>query len=214
MGKYRYRIKFQKTEQMRYTGNLDLLLALERSFRRAQLPLLYSQGYNPRPRINLASALPLGAISQGEIADIWFEDQIDEQIIKKALEKALPPGLRILMVESVDLRAATLQMTLLSAEYLITFLENFPALADALEKLGAQEEIMRVRRGKSYNLRPLIEDLVLLPLDENGLQKISVRLSSQQGATGRPDEVIEALGYAFQLTRIQRERLIFIDEEK
>ncbi len=214
MEKWRYRIRFQKTERMRYTGNLDLHLALERSFRRAKLPLLYSQGYNPRPRINLASALPLGITSQEEIADIWLEEQIDEGKIKKALGEAFPPGLQILKVAMVDLQATTLQTRLLSAEYLITFLEKFPELADALEKLGAQKEIVRERRGKSYDLRPLMEDWVLLPVDENGFQKIRVQLSTRQGATGRPEEIVEALGYAHQLTRIQRERLIFQEEEK
>ncbi len=69
----RVRILFAKTDAMRFIGNLDLHKAWERSCRRAGLPLAYSQGYNPQPKLNLASALPLGFTSQAELIDIWLE---------------------------------------------------------------------------------------------------------------------------------------------
>ena len=59
----RIRVTFAKTEPMRFTSHLDLFRAWERTFRRAGLPILFSQGYNPRPRMQLAAALPLGFTS-------------------------------------------------------------------------------------------------------------------------------------------------------
>ena len=61
---------------MRFTGHLDLHRAWERTFRRAGLPLAYSQGFNPHPRLNLASALPLGFTSEGEVIDVWLEQDL------------------------------------------------------------------------------------------------------------------------------------------
>jgi len=209
MEKWRYRIKFAKTEPMRYTGNLDVQRALERTFRRARLPLLYSRGFNPRPRINLASALPLGITSQEEIADVLFDEKIDEIEVEEELNEACPPGLKILKVEIIDLQAETLQTQLLYAEYSITFLEEFSRLTEALKNLFAQQEIIRVRRGKKFDLRPLMIEWEELPADQSNHQRILVRLSASQDATGRPEEVVDALGYPFQNTRIHRERLFF-----
>jgi radical SAM-linked protein len=69
----RIQITFSKTGAMRFTGHLDLHRAWERTFRRAALPLAYSQGYNPRPKMNLASALPLGFTSECEVIDVRLE---------------------------------------------------------------------------------------------------------------------------------------------
>jgi radical SAM-linked protein len=209
MEKWRYRIKFAKTEPMRYTGNLDVQSALERTIRRAHLPLLYSQGFNPRPRINLASALPLGVTSQEEIADIWFEKKITAVNVKEKLIEASPPGLTFLNVEIIDLQAPTLQTQLQYAEYSITFLEPFNRLPDSIENLFAQEEIIRVRRGTQYDLRPLLVEWKELPVDQSNHQRILVRLSASQDSIGRPDEVVDALGYPHEATRIHRVRLFF-----
>jgi radical SAM-linked protein len=69
----RLRITFAKTEAMRFTSHLDLHKTWERTFRRARLPLAYSQGFNPHPHINLASALPLGFTGDQEVIDVWLE---------------------------------------------------------------------------------------------------------------------------------------------
>src|SRR5512146_1378298 len=105
----RLRITFAKTEAMRYTGHLDLHRTWERTFRRAQLPLAYSQGFHPQPRINLASALPLGFTSDSEVADIWLEKDMPLDQIRELLQAALPPGISILQIEEVDSQAPALQ---------------------------------------------------------------------------------------------------------
>jgi hypothetical protein len=69
----RYRITFSKTEAMRFTGHLDLHRTWERTFRRAGLPLAYSEGFNPHPKINIGAALPLGCLSRGDLIDAWLE---------------------------------------------------------------------------------------------------------------------------------------------
>src|SRR5512136_2023173 len=70
----RLRIVFSKTGSLRYTGHLDLQTVWERTVRRAGLPLAYTHGFHPGPKIQIASALPLGFIGRCEIVDIWLQE--------------------------------------------------------------------------------------------------------------------------------------------
>ena len=72
------------------------------------------------------------------------------------------------------------------------------------------ESIIRTRRGKEYDLRPLIEDLSLIPEGEGQEARVFMKLSAREGATGRPEEVLDVLGIAFEETRIERTRLTFL----
>ena len=205
----RIRIVFEKKQEMRYTGHLDLQSAWERTLRRAQLPLAYSKGFNPRPRINLASPLPLGCTGEREILDIWLEDQLTISEIEARISSSLPPGLAIKQVCEVDLREPALQTQLEASEYVITFLEPVDDLESQINRLLNSSSIQRVRRGKAYDLRPLILTLELIAIDESDRQQVFTRLSAKEGATGRPEEVAFALDVPRQNIRVQRVSLIF-----
>ena len=84
----RLRIKFSKVGALRYIGHLDLHHIWQRSIRRAGLPLVYSQGFHPQPKIQLASALALGFSSQAEVLDIWIDE--DATWVQDALQAAAP----------------------------------------------------------------------------------------------------------------------------
>jgi len=216
---FRLRITFAKTDAMRFTGHLDLHRTWERSFRRAELPLAYSQGYNPRPRLNLASALPLGCTSSAEIIDAWLEKDMDPGIIWQSLEKAVPPGIELLRIEKVDLSQPALQRMLEASDYIIRFLEPVQNLDVKISRLLSETELIRRRRNKDYNLRPLIHSIKILSDEisleiKQGYQQILVRLSAMESATGRPDEVVEALGVAPQDVRIQRIHLVFHGDQQ
>ena len=205
----RTRITFAKTPAMRFTGHLDLHRAWERTFRRAGLPLAYSEGFNPHPRLNLASALPLGFTGAGEVIDAWLEQDLPLPDIQAALQCALPPGLQVTQIETVDLRLPALQTELEASEYNLTFLEPFPELADRVQALLSALNLPRQRRERNYDLRPLILDIQILPPDGSDRPQLNVRLVAREGATGRPEEVIAALGYDPQLVRVHRNRLLF-----
>jgi radical SAM-linked protein len=208
----RIQITFRKTNAMRFTGHLDLLRAWERTFRRSGLPLAYSQGFNPRPKMSLSSALPLGFISDFELLDAHMESEIPLEEIMVDLERSLPPGIEIRQIIEVDRHAPPLQKLLIAAEYQVTFLDPFPQIVARIEKIIEAEELPRIRRNKPYNLRPLIEELQLIPNDEDGRQRLKMRLTAREGATGRPDEVVDQMGYDPQATLIIRTRLIFIEQ--
>lgn len=205
----RYRINFAKTAAMRFTSHLDLHRTWERTLRRAGLPLAYSHGFNPHPKINLASALPLGFTSEGEVVDVWLENEIPLQQVTHAMIVAAPPGLKINQVQQVEEHAPTLQKVLEASEYVITFLEPFPLLNERLEEILSAGSLPRERRGKAYDLRPLILEARRLADDEQGHARLFVRMIAQEGATGRPEEVVDALGAVPGETLVHRKGLVF-----
>lgn len=208
----RLRLTFAKTAAMRYTGHLDLHTTWERTLRRARLPLVYSQGFHPQPKIQLASALPLGFTSECEVADVWLETAHDLTEARAQLERAAPPGLVITNVSDVPETAPKLQVALRTAEYLAIMASSLaPATLDEhITTLLAQPVILRVRREKNYDLRPLIESLARTASDELG-HTLIMQLAAREGATGRPEEVVEALGHSAMEARFHRQRLFFFN---
>ena len=201
----RIRITFQKLGALRYTGHLDLHKLWERAARRAELPLAYSQGFHPQPKMNIAAALPLGFSSRCEVLDMRLEHDIQLDGLVEELQGTLPTGIQVTSVESVDERAPTLQTQVVSAEYEVSLAEaGFGSeVKRKIESVLESESIVRTRREKEYDLRPLIEALDLMD------GKILMKLAAREGATGRPEEVLDMLGIAFEDTRIERTRLIF-----
>jgi radical SAM-linked protein len=209
----RIRLTFAKTDAMRFTSHLDVHRTLERTMRRANLPLTYSQGFNPRPKINLTSALPLGFTSECEVADIRLEETMSLGSIVNAFRETSPRGIELIELEEMDQRDPTLQTLLCSAEYTVTL--NSPAtdLDDRIQRLLDAKDIYLERRRKKklvkYDLRPLIEELYCLPDDEDGRQRLHMRLSSRAGATGRADEVLKAMEFNPHEAHVHRIKLIF-----
>ena len=119
----RVRITFSKTGALRYIGHLDLNTIWERATRRAGLPLAYTQGFHPQPKMNFASALPLGFSSRCEMMDMWFNQEMDLTSLSQQLQNAMPAGIGILKVESVDEHEPPLQTQIVSAEYEVTLTE-------------------------------------------------------------------------------------------
>jgi len=194
---------------MRFTGHLDLHKTWERIFRRAGLPLAYSQGFHPQPRLNLACALPLGFTSQAEILDAWLEHPMPLQDVQTELDRAAPPGISIAHIEVVDQKEPALQAQVSSSEYIINFLTPASELDQKLSEIISTESIPRLWRERTYDLRPLIEELRRLPDTQAGNPSILARLAAREGATGRPEELVRALGFDPNLTRVHRSSLLF-----
>ena len=202
----RIRITFIKQGALRYTGHLDLHKLWERAARRAELPLAYSQGFHPQPKMNMAAALPLGFSSRCEVMDMRLERDIPLGDLPTRLNVTLPSGLQVIGVEQVDEREPALQTQVASAEYEVTLTEEIDRseLERKINSVMELKTIPRERRGKMYDLRPLIEELKLLSDD-----KIFMQLAAREGATGRPEEVLDALGIVFETTHVERTRLFF-----
>ncbi|MFM8876042.1 MAG: TIGR03936 family radical SAM-associated protein [Anaerolineae bacterium] len=206
----RVRITFSKQGALRYIGHLDLHRVWERAMRRASLPISYSQGFHPQPKISLAAALPLGFSSRAEVLDVRLNEEIPTEEIFLRLKDNLPPDIKVTDVISVDERLPALQTTVLSAAYDVHLTEPVDGseLTRKVESLMKPESLIRERRGKTYDLRPLIELLSVIK-QPDGKVWIKMTLAAREGATGRPEEVLTALEIEPETARVERTRLIF-----
>ncbi len=211
----RIRIFYAKTQPLRYTGNLDVHKIWERALRRARLPLAYSQGFHPQPKINQACPLPLGMLSQAEIVDIWLDPDQPIEHIESQLATSIPPGIELDHLEMVELSEPALQTRVSASCYQVTFLRlageepvELGELSSQVAALLGSDSLPRTRRDKPYDLRPLIEELQINGTNEKGEPILLMQLSARDGATGRPEEVLDAMGYDPTSSRIERTRLL------
>jgi radical SAM-linked protein len=207
----RLRITFSKGENLRYISHLDLARTWERSLRRAGVPLLYSQGFNPRPKMVFASALSVGCTGGQEVMDILLNDPVPPKRLFHGLIPRLPPGLGVIDITPVHLQAPALPTQLRGAEYegLVTVDESLKAARARCQALLDRSAILRERRGKAYDLRPLIKQLAVVGAG-NGHILLWMHLSAGEAGTGRPDEVLAALGWEHAPHRCHRRQLHFV----
>src|SRR5262245_57740470 len=116
----RLRITFTKTGPAKYSGHIDLHKSWERTLRRAGLPLAYSQGFHPQPKIQLAVALPLGFTSECELVDVWFTEPVEAGAVSEALRRASPPGIEIKAVGEVADSLPAMQTQVRAVDYVAT----------------------------------------------------------------------------------------------
>jgi len=223
MNRYKYRILFSKTEAMRFTGHLDLFRAWERLLRRAQVPLAYSTGFHPHPKIQIGAALPLGVTGDNEIVDIETAEECDDSVLTRQIAEAAPLGVSDIRVTALPADSPGLEKLVIAGEYFVEPLDGaWPDdLPQKIELLLASTNLPRERRGKAYDLRPRILSLALEgnapalspELAKRGKRRLRMRLRLEPDATGRPDEVLAAFGMESLPVLVRRERLVLRESE-
>ncbi|MCK6626600.1 MAG: TIGR03936 family radical SAM-associated protein [Anaerolineae bacterium] len=211
---HRLRLVFAKKKQIKYIGHLDLVLAWERALRRAQIPLAYSKGFNPRPKIQVASSLPVGTTGSAEIMDIITTQWVDPAEALARIRLALPMGIELHSVEAIPLKAPTLQHLLRQADYRVMIETGLPLeeLTHRIKALMAAEKVIQNRERKKQleeiDLRPWLHELAVESVGP-GEVYLRLRLSAGQFGNLRPEEVLKALGLADNWAEVDRTRLIF-----
>ena len=222
----RLRLWFGKQGNMALMSHLDLIRLFDRVVRRAGLPIAFTGGFHPMPRISLATALALGATSSGEIADFELTLPVEVDTFREKLAREMPTDIPIYNVEQIDLKSSAATQLLETAEYLITV----AALAETtpiqwqnwIDTIKAKEELWYeqiTKSGKSQliNLRDRLFELELV---ENyncvteSMSSVIRYLGSyrQDGLLLRPEQILFMLeavaSVEFQLLHIHRNRLI------
>jgi radical SAM-linked protein len=210
----RLRVVFRIGNSVKYISHLDLMRAWERALRRAKVGLAYSEGFNPRPKLVFAAALPVGFTASAEAVDILLERPMDLVRFAAAVKAQLPDGLELVSVTEVSTALPSLPNRLIAAEYrVVVKADESPARVQALlDQLLASDTLPRVRHrpegAKKYDLRPLVHRLWLIGLQEEGMA-IGMVLQADAQGTGRPDEVMAALDMAEKVRAIERVGLLF-----
>ncbi|WP_406046836.1 TIGR03936 family radical SAM-associated protein [Kribbella sp. NBC_00889] len=142
------RVRFAKRGRLRFTSHRDFQRAFERAVRRAELPVAFSHGFSPHPKISYAGAAPTGAASEAEYLEISLTHERDAEQVRAALDEALPPGLDVL--EVVVAGPGALAERLEASEWRIALPGVDPevAAAAAVEAFLAREEILVERMTK------------------------------------------------------------------
>lgn len=189
------RIRLSKTGMARFFSHLDLQRTLERVLRRASLPIAYTQGFSPHPRISFASALATGTSSEGEFIDVELSQPMAPNEFLAQANAQCPPGLRLLEARPTELKGDSLMSLLDAAEYLLTLtLEGGASdrLADAVAAFLAAELVEVTKEGRTgprlVNIRPQV--FALAALGPNQLRALL-----QTGSQGnlKPDDLVAGL---------------------
>ena len=217
----RIRVQFSKEGEMRLVSHLDLVRLFDRAIRRAKLPISFTGGYHPGPRISIANALSLGMSSSGEIVDFDLTETLDLEEFRDRLSEQLPEGITINSVETVSLKNSATSL-LEKAEYFVT-VEAQTAVSEtqwkeALQTILDREEILwekttKSGKKKTLNLRDRLFELSLVEqLDEHTAKLRYLGSCRNDGTLLNPEHFVYMLeqvtGLDLQLSHAHRQQLI------
>jgi radical SAM-linked protein len=218
---HRLRIRFNRGKEVKFISHLDIMRFWERALRRARIPLAYSEGFTPHPRISLAAPLALGVTSETEFMDIVLQRWVSPHWFTEGITQQLPAGFGIMAVFPVPITLPSLQSAVRFAEYRIEVEASCgrEEIEAAIEQLLAREELpwhhQRDTGEHNYDLRALIEDIWVedWPLDPGKSRLgpagvISMKLRCDSGGSGRPEQVVLALGIKEYPESIHRTKLV------
>ncbi len=214
MAVQRYRVWFAKGDRVRYISHLDVLRYWERAIRRANLPLAYSQGFTPHPKLAFAGPLPLGFISEAEVMDVTLNEIIPIDEFRVRISGEATEDFTVSHVEEVAMTTPSPQALVLWADYRV----DLPGIASdhAISKVAAfmalpeftwTEE--RRERERTYDLRGAIATLAATGID--GGSRVSMRVRTDADLTVRPEHVVEAIFPGAELGTIARTAIV-LDE--
>ena len=199
------RVRYAKRGRLRFTSHRDIQRALERALRRSHVPMAYSAGFTPHPKISYAGAAAMGAASEAEYLEISVTERLDPAKVCAALDAALPPGLDVL--EVVEAGAGALADRLQASEWQIELPEVPPERASAavtafLARDGVEVERMMKAGPRRFDARGPVLRLAAEPgRTASGAPCAILRLVVRHATPAvRPDDVLTALREVAGLT--------------
>ena len=187
----RLRIQFAKTGSMAFLSHLDLMRLLERALRRSGLPISFTGGFHPLPRVQIALALPLGAEADGEWMDMEFTEALDPLQLQQGLQPLLPPGITLLTVAEVPVSSPSLSQEIRAAVWSFDVeLESGMTFdwSPAIAALLAADQLMwhdtdKKGRPRSRDCRSVLRRLDVLSDPEGS--RLRLRLEADVDSMGR-----------------------------
>jgi len=219
----RFRVWFGKLNEMALVSHLDLVRLFDRAIRRASIPIAFTGGFHPGPRISIATALSLGSTSTGEIADFELTDLMDKEEFKTKLAAQLPANIPIYKIEDVDVKSPSATRLLSKAEYLITVtanestsLDRWQIWIDAVKNSTeiSWEKTTKSGKKQTVNLRDRLYDLTIEQKNDSEDSVILRYVGScrNDGTLLNADNVIYMLeqvsGVELELLKIHRQQMI------
>jgi uncharacterized protein (DUF2344 family) len=157
----------------------------------------------------------LGRQGEQELFEVWLSESREPNALHQDLSHNAPSGIEIMCVQEIDLNSPAIQSLVLSLDYAVTVPGEFDAVGvqAKIDQILASPSLPRTRRGKRYDLRPLIINIDQQIAQAAGVPVIHMLLGANQDATGRPDEVLDEMGFDPFLARISRTRINLKQDE-
>lgn len=189
-------VKYAKQDRVKYISHLDLMRTLHRALRRAEIPVAFSQGYNPQPRVAFAPPLPVGMTSQGEYMDVMLASDMGPEDFCLRMNSVLPQGIAMLKAVVIDESLPSLMSMVERALYSISLKDPGQGFEDALKDFLAQTDITIIKSGKRgerfVNIRPMIYHLEIVGREE-GRVIMEAMLSAGSKESLNPEQMIRSL---------------------
>lgn len=215
---HRYRICYSKRGPARYISHLDLVRTFERAMRRANLPMAFSEGFNPHPRFSFAAPLPVGTEGLAEVVEVEMTEPLAPHDLAERLNSSLPPGLVVKEVTDV-LDHAPAPMAVLEKAGYVVHLDSYelpaPLPEGAVQDFMVLEKVEVVRKGKNglekiFDIQPGILAMDVLSQVTGLTMRLELKTGSAMNV--RPEEVMGAFFRHLSMT-VNREDLDIIRTE-
>jgi radical SAM-linked protein len=205
----KYRVRFRKAGDLRLVSHHDLMHCCERMFRRAALPVPFTHGFNPRPRMWFAQSLALGIVGGNEVLELELTDPLPATDVLDRLARQCPPGIEIRSVRRLEGRASA---RVRRAFFRLPLADSVADLSDRVARFLQRPDcwLERTRpQRRRINIRPYVSEL------SAGPDGLDMALWISANGAARPDEVIDALGLGDRLAAgavLERTDLELYDE--
>ena len=207
--RYRYRARFTKSGRITWLGHLDLTRMLLRAMRRGRIPLVYSQGYNPKPRVGFSPALAVGVSSEAEYIDFESWDRLPIESTLERINTVLPRDVRFLALREIPRSAPSLGELIRAARYR-AISTNGLRVGEALGSFRERGAGIVERKRKNGRMKIFELERELLDLEQVDDKALRLTLAlHSDGPSVRPDEVLTAIfGEGCDSLRLVREELL------
>ncbi len=186
------KLVYSKKEMMKFLGHLDLIRFFERAFRRLKLPLAFSKGFNPHPKMNFGGPLSVGVASDYEVMEVTLEHEVDIEQFIAEFNKISPDGIKLL-----DYRITDKTEPLMSALALSTYVVKLPEKHDLLERYRESEKIILLKRNKRRRMveKDLKTYIHQFEIDENDTSGLTYKLAimSNEKGSAKPLDIVSIL---------------------
>jgi radical SAM-linked protein len=191
----RLRLRYAKRGRLRFSSTRDFQRALERALRRADVPMAFSAGFHPHPRISYANAAPTGTASEAEYVELAVSERVDPDAVRAALDEALPPGLDVLQV--VEASGGSLADRLEASDWAIALtgvdLATAAAVVHAYLAVDRAEATRTFKTGpRTFDTRSAVLAMRVEEGADRGCAIIRVVVRHTTPAV-RPDDILTAL---------------------
>ncbi len=208
-----YRLRFSKEKNLKFLSHLELIRTMERAFRRAQLPLAYSEGFHPHPKLSFGPALAVGISSNDEYLDFQLLHDIDPEKIKISLNQSLPEGIQAIAIARFGIHhSKTLNAVINRASYSIQLKplpEDLSKVVEWLKRLIDLPELVVPRSSKDgqklVNIRPWLHNLTIEVIDAQK-SVLELRFTGEIGSGGnlRPEDIASNIPYPVEVLGVAR----------